>query len=272
MEGTVGIISTFILAALRNRQFLSLPELNEAIWERLEVFNNKPFQKKNGSRASLFAEEKPFLRPLPQYPFELATWKKATVGPNYHISVERMNYSVPFEYIRQKVDVRLTRATMEVFYNGSRICSHPRLYGKFNQYSTIQENMPPDHQKYVQWNGERFIRWAGKIGSSTECAVRAILSSYKVEQQGYKSCLGLLKLADKYSAERLENACKRALEFTPRPSLKNIQAILASGQDKLPTEQEPTSSSQYGFTRGADYYDRGKKAMVELPESGWTVC
>ena len=259
VEGTVGIISTFILAALRNRQFLSLPELNEAIWERLEAFNNKPFQKKNGSRASLFAEEKPFLRPLPPYPFELATWKKATVGPNYHISVERMNYSVPFEYIRQKVDVRLTRATVEVFYNGSRICSHPRLYGKFNQYSTIQEHMPPDHQKYVQWNGERFIRWAGKIGSSTECAVRAILSSYKVEQQGYKSCLGLLKLADKYSAQRLENACKRALEFTPRPSLKNIQAILASGQDKLPTEPEPTSSSQYGFTRGADYYDRGKK-------------
>ena len=259
VEGTVGIISTFILAALRNRQFLSLPELNEAIWERLEAFNNKPFQKKNGSRASLFAEEKPFLRPLPQYPFELATWKKATVGPNYHISVERMNYSVPFEYIRQKVDVRLTRATVEVFYNGSRICSHPRLYGKFNQYSTIQEHMPPDHQKYVQWNGERFIRWAGKIGSSTECAVRAILSSYKVEQQGYKSCLGLLKLGDKYSPTRLEGACKRALEFTPRPSLKNIQAILASGQDKLPTEPEPTSSSQYGFTRGADYYDRGKK-------------
>ena len=112
VEGTVGIISTFILAALRNQQFLSLPELNEAIWERLEAFNNKPFQKKNGSRASLFAEEKPFLRPLPPYPFELATWKKATVGPNYHISVERMNYSVPFEYIRQKVDVRLTRATV----------------------------------------------------------------------------------------------------------------------------------------------------------------
>lgn len=259
VEGTVGIISTFILAALRNRQFLSLLELNEAIWERLEAFNYKPFQKKNGSRASLFAEEKPFLRPLPQYPFELATWKKATVGPNYHISVERMNYSVPFEYIRQKVDVRLTRATVEVFYNGSRICSHPRLYGKFNQYSTIQEHMPPDHQKYVQWNGERFIRWAGKIGSSTECAVRAILSSYKVEQQGYKSCLGLLKLADKYSPARLEGACKRALEYTPRPALKNIQAILASGQDKLPTEPEPTSSSQYGFTRGADYYDRGKK-------------
>lgn len=126
-----------------------------------------------------------------------------------------MNYSVPFEYIKQKVDVRLTRATVEVFYGGNRICSHPRLYGRFNQYSTIQEHMPPEHQKYVQWNGERFIHWAGKVGSNTQVAVQAILSSYKVEQQGYKSCMGLLKLADKYTPERLENACKRALEYTP---------------------------------------------------------
>lgn len=93
---------------------MSLLELNEAIWDRLEAFNHKPFQKREGSRASSFAEERPFLRPLPPRPFELAIWKVATVGPNYHISVERMNYSVPFEYIKQKVDVRLTRSTVEV--------------------------------------------------------------------------------------------------------------------------------------------------------------
>ena len=164
---------------------MSLLELNEAIWDRLEMFNHKPFQKREGSRASSFAEERPFLRPLPPRPFELATWKVATVGPNYHISVERMNYSVPFEYIKQKVDVRLTKATVEVFYGGNRICSHPRLYGRFNQYSTIQAHMPPEHQKYFQWNGERFIHWAGKVGSNTQVAVQAILSGYKVEQQGY---------------------------------------------------------------------------------------
>lgn len=261
VEGTVGIISTFILAALRNRQFLSLQELNEAVWERLEAFNQKPFQKREGSRASCFADEKPFLRSLPSHPFELVTWKVATVGPNYHICVERMNYSVPFEYIKQKVDIRLTRATVEVFFGGNRICSHPMLYGRFNQYSTVQEHMPPDHQKYVQWNGERFIRWAGKVGGNTGIVVRAILSSYKVEQQGYKSCMGLLKLADKYSPERLESACKRALEYMPRPSLKNIQAILASGQDKAAQEQEEAapSSSRYGFTHGAEYYGRGNK-------------
>lgn len=256
VEGTVGIISTYILAALRNRQFLSLPELNEAIWERLETFNHKPFQKRDGSRAKSFEEEKPFLRPLPVSPYELATWKIASVGPNYHISVERMNYSVPFEYIKRKVDVRLTRSTVEVFFGGNRICSHRRLYGKFNQYSTVQEHMPPEHQKYVQWNGERFIHWAGKIGACTEAAVKAILSSYKVEQQGYKACMGLLKLADKYTPGRLENACKRAFNYTPQPSYKNIQTILATGQDKLPNEPEPCSTSQYGFTRGAEYYGR----------------
>ena len=105
------------------------------------------------------------------------------MGSNYHISVERMNYSVPFEYIKQKVDVRLTKDTVEVFYGGNRICSHPRLYGRFNQYSTIKEHMPPEHQKYVQWNGERFIHWIGKVSNNTQVAVQAILGSYKIEQQ-----------------------------------------------------------------------------------------
>lgn len=258
VEGTVGVISTFILAALRNQRFLSLDELNEAIHERLYEFNHKPFQKKNGSRASEFEEEKPFLLPLPSHPFELSTWKIATVGPNYHISVDGMNYSVPYEYIKQKVDVRVTRSAIEVFFGGNRICSHVRLYGRANQYSTTESHMPEKHQQYVQWNGERFRKWAGKIGIETQTVVSAILSGYKVEQQGYKACMGLLKLADKYTPERLEMACRKALTFTPRPSLKNVQAILASGQDKSDEQQETTTSSQYGFTRGAEYYG-GKK-------------
>jgi len=259
MEGTVGVISTFILAALRNRQFLSLNELNEAITERLYSFNHKPFQKRDGSRASAFEEEKAFLLPLPPRPFELSEWKIATVAPNYHISVNKMNYSVPYEYIKQKVDVRITKNTIEVFFGGNRICSHRRLYGRFNQYSTQEDHMPPNHQQYVQWNGERFRKWAEKIGESTVTVISTILSGFKVEQQGYKACMGLLKLADKYTPERLEAACRKALTFTPRPSLKNIQAILSSGQDKAVEEStEKPSESKYGFTRGAEYYG-GKK-------------
>lgn len=259
VEGTVGVISNFILGALRNRQFLSLGELNETISERLYLFNHKPFQKKDGSRASEFDEEKPFLLPLPKRQFELAEWKIATVAPNYHISVDRQNYSVPYEYIKQKVDVRITKTTVEVFFNGNRICSHQRLYGRKNQYSTTESHMPPNHQQYTQWNAERFIKWAAKIGVNTKTVISAVLSGYKVEQQGYKSCMGILKLADKYSPERLENACKKALTYTPRPSLKNTQTILSSGQDKTETvTREKTSESQYGFTRGADYYE-GRK-------------
>ena len=153
-------------------------------------------------------------------------------------------------------NVRITRSVVEVFFSGNRICSHVRLYGRPNQYSTNEDHMPPKHKQYAQWNGERFIRWADKIGPDTKTVVSAILGGYKVEQQGYKACLGLLRLADRYSPERLENACKKALSYTPRPSLKHIQAILSSGQDRAETEEAKpdVSTSQYGFTRGEDYY------------------
>lgn len=261
VEGSVGVVSTWILAALRNQQFLSLKELNKAILEKLTMFNNKPFQKKEGSRAELFREEQLFLLPLPPEPFELSVWKVATVQYNYHVSVDKMNYSVPYEYIRQRVDVRLTRSAVEIFFGGTRIAAHPRLYGRPNQYSTNESHMPPDHQEYLQWNGERFLRWAEQIGPNTTTVVKLFLSTYKVEQQGYKSCMALTKAADKYSPVRLEAACKKALQFTPAPSLKSIQSILKSGQDKLPEEEEVSATArapQYSFTRGAGYYRRDR--------------
>ena len=257
----MGVVSTWILAALRSRRFLSLAELNEAIREKLEAFHHKPFQKREGSRASCFAEEQLFLQPLPAAPFELAVWKVAAVQYNYHISVERMNYSVPYEYIKQQVDVRLTRTTVEIFFAGTRIASHLRLYGRPNQYSTVEEHMPPNHQVYLQWNGERFLRWAGEIGQHTVAAVRLFLSAHKVEQQGYKSCMALLKLADRYSPQRLENACQKAFSYTSSPSLKSVQSILKSGQDKLLAEDTPAKPDEpkaHKFTRGAGYYKRGE--------------
>ena len=261
VEGSVGIASTWIIAALRSRQFFSFRELNDAVSERLYEFNHKPFQKKEGSRASAFEEERPFLFPLPVSPFEMASWKVATVQYNYHISVEKQYYSVPYEYIKQKVDVRITARTVEVFFEGNRIASHPRLRGRPNQYSTLEMHMPPDHQKYLQWNGERFLNWARQIGEHTEAVVEHFLTMYKVEQQGYRACMALLKLTDRYPPERIERASARALQYTPQPSLKSIQSILKSGQDKLrDDEPEPSArdSSRYGFTRGAEYYRREK--------------
>ena len=258
-EGTVGVVSTRIIAALRNRKFFSLEELNRAIRQKLDEHNKTPFTKREGSRYSVFqSQEKAFLHKLPTAQFELAQWKVATVQYNYHISVEKMQYSVPYEYIKQKVDVRLTRNMVEVFYNQNRIASHRRLYGHPGQYSTVESHMPEDHQKYLQWDGERFIRWAESIGPATAITVKGILTSHKIQQQGYKSCMGLLKLADKYSVARLENACVRALQFTPQPSYKSIKNILVTGQDKLeiaPAEKKP-ANNEYGFTRGAEYYGR----------------
>jgi transposase len=262
VERTVGMLSTWIIAALRNRQFFSLFDLNQAMREKLEDFNNKPFQKRKGCRASAFTEELPFLIPLPDKPFELSTWKIATVQINYHIAVDKMYYSVPYEYIKYKVDVRLTSSMVEVFYQNVRISSHRRLSGHPGQYSTVIEHMPQKHRQYTQWNAERFIRWACDVGPFTEQAVKAIIASRKVEEQSYKSCIALLKLADTYSVARLEAACEKALSYTVTPSFRSIRTILKTGSDKLKTKAEllnyedhQTADSQaFAFTRGAAYY------------------
>lgn len=258
-ERAVGNISTWIIAALRDEQFFSLAELNQAILYKLEAFNKRLFQKKEGSRLDLFRDEElPLLASLPATSFELADWKQATVQFNYHISIDGMLYSVPYEYIRRKVDVRVTDTTIEIFYNHNRIASHKRLYGRKGQYDTILEHMLEDHQKYLEWNGDRFRKWAERIGNNTYLVVDAILTSKRVEQQTYKGCMGLLKLADKYSVERVEAACKKALTYTASPSYKSIKNILTAGQDKTVENEisEPTTQNKYGITRGADYYRR----------------
>jgi hypothetical protein len=260
VERAVGMLSTWITAALRNRQFFSLWELNEAMRQKLADFNRRPFQKKPGCRESAFAEELPFLTPLPSNPFELSTWKVATVQLNYHIAADKINYSVPYEYIKHKVDIRLTQNMVEVFYKQKRIASHKRLYGHTGQYSTVLEHMPEKHRQYTQWNAERFIKWACGIGPHTEKAVRAIIASRKVEQQSYKTCIALLKLADVYSALRLEGACEKALCYRTVPSFKSIKTILQTGSDKrakqtagLPSAQSE-KDTQHAFIRGASYY------------------
>ncbi|HOO80579.1 MAG TPA: IS21 family transposase, partial [Lachnospiraceae bacterium] len=255
-EGTVGNISTWITAALRNEQFFSLAELNAAIRQKLKAFNANLFQKKEGSRLSLFlGEEKPLLAPLPATSFELAEWKQATVQFNYHIAVDKIYYSVPYQYIRNKVDVRITETTIEIFFNHNRIASHRRLYERPGMYSTVTEHMPADHQKYLEWNGDRFRRWASSIGTNTNEVVNAILTSGRVEQQSYRSCMGLLRLAEKYSDAILEAACKKALSYTNSPSYKSIKNLLVTRKDSpssTETNSEPKKTN--GITRGARYY------------------
>ncbi|MBS5082974.1 MAG: IS21 family transposase [Clostridiales bacterium] len=143
VEGTAGQVTSHIIARLRNRQFFDIYEMDSAIRKELDRFNRAEFQKKDGSRYSIFMEEElPFMQPLPGYPYEFAQWKTATVQLNYHIAIDNQYYSVPYEYVKKKVDVRYTKSMIEVFYKGSRICSHKRLYGRRGQYSTLIDHMP----------------------------------------------------------------------------------------------------------------------------------
>ncbi|MBR4724576.1 MAG: IS21 family transposase [Lachnospiraceae bacterium] len=262
VEGSVGQLTSRIIAKLRDKRFFSLTELNKAISHELKTFNDRPFQKREGSRSSVYIEEElPFMQPLPQWPYEYATWKVATVQLNYHVAIDKQYYSVPYAYARKKVDIRLTKSIVEVFYQGTRICSHKRLHGRMGQYDTNPDHMPANHQLYSEWNSERFKHWAETIGPSTKEAIIRIFDSYRVEEQAYKGCLSLLKLADKYSAARLENACKVALTHIPNPRYKNIRLILEAGQD-LPKHSEKNTTDhvqENGYThlRGAAYYAGG---------------
>ena len=251
VEGTVGNLTTFIIAPLRNKQYFTIVEVNEDIWKYLEKFNSKPFQKKQESRAIRFADEKPFLLPLPSYPYEMATWKIAKVQYNYHVEVEGKYYSCPYEYIGRMTKVRITPKIIEIYYEGTRIASHMRLGDSDGLYSTIFEHMPLDHQHYSTWNGDRFRKWARDIGESTYEIICYFLRSPKVEEQGYKSCMTLLKLTEKYSKDELETACAKCRALTRHPSLKGIKFILESPKE----EKKPTLSS-FGIVRGPGYYMR----------------
>ena len=264
-DGTVKVLETWILAALRNRKFFTFQELNKAIHKKLEEFNAKPFQKKKGSRLSAFLEEeRDFLMPLPASPYETAVWSTATIQPDYLITVGNCKYSVPYEFIGKKVDIRAAENSIEVFYHGDRIASHVRkMYAPEPIY--LPEHMPENHRKFLEYNTESFLDWGKSMGHSTHLVIKHFLFMHKVEQQGYKSCASLMKLADRYGTDRLENACAKALSYTPNPSLKNISTILKNGQDKVVLTSESArvsnkESLKYGITRGASYYKGGDRS------------
>jgi len=260
-EGTVGIISTWIIAALRNRKFFSFDELNMAIKEKLVEFNKKPFQKKKGSRLSAFLEEEnSYLLPLPTSTYELAVWSTATIQPDYLITVDKIKYSVPYVFIGKEVNIRYTGKSIEVFFQNNRISPHVRRYGNTDSI-ILPEHMPENHKQYLAYSTENFLDWASAVDISAHTVMKVLLAANKVERQSYPSCKTLMKLADKYSTQRIEDACSRALAYTSTPSLKNVQMILKTGQDRVKIEQPSTikkQSGKYGFTRGASYFGGGE--------------
>ena len=262
-EGAVKVAKTWILAAIRNEQFYSLADLNEVIREKLEEYNSREFQKMDGSRRSKYLEEKDFLLPLPRSPFEQSEWRVATVQKDYHVKCGHQYYSVPHTYIGKKVNVRSTSDVVEVYFDNMRICSHQRSDAYRDKYITIPEHMPGGHRKHGEWSGERFRKWAEKVGPNCCACVEYFLTSAKVEEQSYKTCNALLHLSSKHTPERLERACQRVLSFTPRPSYRAVDSVLKSGQDMLDSaekghEKYKDAILEHGFIRGAGYYGGGK--------------
>jgi len=179
----------------------------------------------------------------------------ATVQMNYHIQVDKMNYSVPYEYVGKRVEVKCSDSNIDIYFKGNHICQHTRLYGRRNQYSTNEAHMPENHQLF-QWNADRFRRWAEQIGPNTFEVIDKHIKCYKTEEQAYKGCLSILKLSDKYTSVRLENACQLALEHIPNPIYKNIRLILESGQD-IAEESRISDRKEdltHAIVRGKDYY------------------
>ncbi|MFT9496548.1 MULTISPECIES: IS21 family transposase [Bacillota] len=259
VEGSVGTISTWIIAALRNTHCFSIEELNVELRKKLEEFNQRPFTRKEGCRFSAFEEEEKFaLSPLPGTPYKISEWRTAKVRPDYHISVDSMFYSVPYEYINQEVDVKLSDDMVVVYFKHMWLTSHKRLYGRFGQPSTLPEHMPDNHKLYIEHTPEVAIEWASSIGSSTSIVVKYLLDSYQSERQALQSIFSLKKLEHRYTKYEIEIACKMVLSMTGRPTVKSIQTILKSNKKK-DAEQElkqntEVNETNFGFTRGASYY------------------
>jgi transposase len=254
VETGVQIAQRQILAALRDQRFFSVGELNQAMVPLLAKLNAKPFQKLDGSRDSWFeAQEKAKLLPLPVEAFALAVWSKAKVNIDYHAVVEKHLYSVPYSLIHQELDVRLTEHTVEFFQAGKRVAAHVRN-DQPGLFTTCEEHRPKSHQKYLQWTPGRMVQWAQTIGPDCAKAVESILESRPHPEQGFRSCLGIIRLGKAVGNTRLEAACRRALHFHTC-SYASIKSILDKQLEAQALEPElPLPSPAHENLRGGPYY------------------
>ncbi len=255
VEAGVLIVERWILAALRKHTFHTLAELNLAIRELLVKLNQRKFRKLDTTREKLFEElERPALKPLPPEPFTFAEWKKARANIDYHVEIERHYYSVPYQLVHQEVEARIAAATVEIFLKGRRIVTHTRSFVP-GKHTTLPEHRPKKHQN-LEWTASRMIERGLVIGTSTAAALERIMESRKHPELGYRSCLGVLRLGERYGRERLETACRRAVALNAC-SYRRIKSMLETGLDRQPLEPVATPAAHtdvHANVRGAGYY------------------
>ena len=255
VETSVQIAERQILAVLRDHRFFTLGELREAVAPLLKQLNAQPFQKLPGSRDQGFEEfERSQLLPLPATPFTLGVWSLATVNIDYHVAVEKHFYSVPYLLVHQTLDVRVTATTVELFQAGQRVAAHARSY-LCGRSTTVEEHRPKSHQRHVAWTPGRLVAWAQSVGTNCARVVARILEDKPHPEQGYRSCLGIMRLGKSFGHDRLESACVRALHFGTC-SYTSLNSILKSKLESQTLEQElPLASPLHQNLRGSPYYN-----------------
>jgi transposase len=256
VENGVLVAERWILAAVRHRKFFSLVELNEAIATLLERLNHRPFRKREGTRASLFAElDRPALQPLPAEGYVMAEWKTVRASIDYHVEIDRHYYSVPYQLTGQQLEARSTSTTVEIFHAGKRIASHLRSSAAY-RHTTIREHMPKSHQAHLEWTPSRLIHWGESVGPATAQVIRTVLESKPHPEMGYRACLGIMRLAKTYSAARLECASQRALQLQAC-SYQSLKSILKRSLDRqtILTAEADKSGPAHENVHGPRYYD-----------------
>ncbi|HTI80938.1 MAG TPA: IS21 family transposase [Acetobacteraceae bacterium] len=255
VEVAVQLVQRWVLARLRHRRFFSLAELNAAIRELIETLNNRPMRHLSGSRRALFeATERGALLALPAQPYVYAEWRRCRAGIDYHVGLHGHWYSVPSRLVREAIEARMTEQTVELFHRGARIACHIRssLRGR---HTTIPEYMPSAHRRYADWTPARLRREATAIGPSTAALVEQILHAKPHPEQGFRACLGILRLVRAWGAERVEAACQRGIDIGAR-SYSSIVSILRNNLDRAyrpqPVPDEPPV--QHSNIRGGRYY------------------
>lgn len=253
VEVGVQIAQRWIVARLRNETFFSLAALNKRIAELLEDLNARPMKKLGGvSRRDLFERvERAALLPLPNEPFVVSEWKRATVNVDYHVQLAEHFYSVPYTLVREEIEARLTATTIEIFYRGRRVASHARSIVRF-RFTTDTAHMPEAHKKHFA-GADAVIAWASSVGPMTEAMVNRILDAQPIREQGWRSAKGLQRLSGKYGDTRLEKACAHALHFGAR-SYKPVERLLALGREEQPLPDAKTKVIAHENVRGPGYF------------------
>jgi transposase len=254
VEVAVQVVERWILARLRHRRFATLAEVDQAIAELLSDLNSRAFKNLPGSRLSTYEVlDRPALKPLPMSRYELAVYRKAIVNIDYHIVFEGHYYSVPQALVRSAVEIRATAHAIEILHRGARVAAHGRAY-KRGGYTTLAEHLPAAHRAHLEWSPGRLIRWGHTIGTACAGLIERILESRKHPEQGYRACLGILRLARSHGAERLEAACTRALALG-NPSYACVASILKNKLESQPLKPESEwSAPTHDNVRGSKYY------------------